>query len=377
MADDLTAYVSELSSILSAESPNSILLITGGKSYTESGAEKLIGCCLSQYNVIHYFKNENRFTVDHTEIDSLLNRYKSTAIELVLAVGGGTVLDLAKAFALLKGSGQRTEDAIFTGVDPNARSVPKLLVPTTGGTGSESTPFSAIYINGIKHSMAHKAMSAEYFLLIPELLLSLSGRIAASTGFDALSQSIESYWSILSNAQSRDYSRCGITLAMENLLEAVTGSGLEPRRNMLNAANFSGKAIAIARTTAAHALSYPLTANFNIPHGHAVMLTLPHFFVINALADEQNIQQSARLQDVRTRQSELISLLECQTPYQARDLLLKLMSDCGMETRLRDLKVPREKLNLVMEQGFNPQRINNNPVIVSKSMVNELLQEIW
>jgi len=179
--------------------------------------------------------------------------------DLVIGVGGGSAMDSAKLIA-------------------SELDLPCFVAPTTAGTGAEVTPFATVYRDGVKESMGCRAPF--YAVLDPELTMSMPREVAASSGLDALCQGIESLWSIKSTAESRAYSRECIRLCAEHLYCSVKHPDVENRRAMLRAANLSGRAIAIAGTTAAHAMSYHLTAEQGIPHGIAVAhwLTAVHWW---------------------------------------------------------------------------------------------------
>ena len=128
---------------------------------------------------------------------------------------------------------------------------------------------------------------------------------------------------------------------------------------MLFGSYYAGKSIAIAKTTAAHALSYPFTAYHNIPHGHAVMLTLPYFFEINENATESNIQKSLTLEYVQDTFRELLGLLSIGSGIEARDKLVNLMDKIGLERKLSNLGIKEEDLQNIVDNGFNPGRVKN------------------
>jgi len=221
-------------------------------------------------------------------------------------------------------------------------------------------------------------MSPEYVILAPELTLSLSKRITASTGCDALAQAIESFWSVNATRESKKYSEEAIRLSLENLLVVVNNPNLENRTNMLKASHLAGKAISIAKTTAAHSISYPFTAYHNIPHGHAVMLTLPYFFEINGEINELNIQnkEGFTLEYARKTFDELLKLLNVENGVEAKNKLINLMNNIGLECSLKKLGIERKDLQNIIDNGFNPQRVINNPVKITKEIVWKILKNI-
>ena len=135
---------------------------------------------------------------------------------------------------------------------------------------------------------AHKnkfSWKPDYFFLIPDLVIDSHFKLKASCGFDAIAQGIESILSLKSNSKSFDYSKKSLNYSFSNFSEFLKNPNSENTYTMCLAANLSGKAISISRTTAPHALSYPFTSFFNISHGHAVSLTLNEFILLSVKLD--------------------------------------------------------------------------------------------
>ena len=250
------------------------------------------------------------------------------------------------------------------------------MIPTTAGTGSESARFSVIYINKTKYSLAHNSMLLNFAILDPIFTKNLPPYITACTCMDALCQAIESFWSIYSTEESGAYSKQAIELINSNITKNVNNPDRVSREKMLIASNLAGKAINIAKTTAAHAVSYPLTSYFNVPHGHAVALTLPHFIEFNYDISLENLQDSRGVKFVKDRMSELFTILKVETADKAKDKIINIMKDINLETRLSKLGINRNNIDVIIENGFNPQRMKNNPKLVSEKDLRNLLEKI-
>lgn len=184
---------------------------------------------------------------------------KAKGASKIVSIGGGSTIDVGKYVAFHLG-------------------VPHRAIPTTAGTGSEVTKFAVFIKDGKKWSMEDDRLIPEEYELIPELVVSLPKNDTIASGLDALSQSIESWWSPDSTPESRKYSEEAVGL----ITACLPGSLRNPdseflRMQMMKAANLSGKAINITRTSICHALSYPLTIKYKIPHGIACAMTLPIF----------------------------------------------------------------------------------------------------
>ncbi len=196
--------------------------------------------------------------------------YRKQGCDGILAVGGGSAMDIAKCIKLYIHAdlerpliGQVQED---TGVTLAA-------IPTTAGTGSEATRFSVVYYQGDKQSVTHDSIIPDYVLLEPSVLRELPDYQRKVTAFDALSHAIESYWSVNSTDESKEYSREAIRLILDNY-KGYLCNDEEGNANMLRAANMAGRAINITQTTAGHAMSYKLTSLYGLSHGHAVAICL-------------------------------------------------------------------------------------------------------
>jgi alcohol dehydrogenase class IV len=240
-----------------------IVLVTGRASYTACGAEAFLAPFLSGRTVTHLTTvGENARAEDVDAKRTLLPRH----VDAYIAVGGGTVIDTTK---LLRG---------LDGELP-----PFLAVPTTAGTGAEATRFAVYYDHGKKMSADDVRYLPTDQSLIPEFTATQTPYQKASTEFDAYAQAVESLWAVGATDESRGYARKALDLMAAG--EQMLGS------------YWAGRAIDISRTTAAHALSYYMTATYGIPHGHAVYMMFP--YVCKANGREEFIKEVPELQSLR------------------------------------------------------------------------------
>ncbi|HHX37119.1 MAG TPA: phosphonoacetaldehyde reductase, partial [Clostridiaceae bacterium] len=206
-----------------------------------------------------------------------VRHFKEGSWDVIISYGGGSTIDVAKLikyFSCIK-------DIKNADLSP-AQDIPHLAIPTTCGTGAEATHFAVMYYDGEKHSIESSDILPEYVVIDPSVFVTLPDRALASSIADSLAQGIESYWSINATDESKVYSMKCITLVMKNYLRAFRERDIDSLSELAKASNFSGKAINIAKTTAAHAMSYVLTSKYGIPHGQAVMILLPHVYEFNA-----------------------------------------------------------------------------------------------
>lgn len=240
-----------------------IVLVTGRTSYASCGAEECFAPFLSGMSITHLVTvGENARAEDVAEKRARLPK----RIDAFVAVGGGTAIDTAK---------------LLRGID--GQLPPFLAVPTTAGTGAEATRFAVYYDHGKKMSADDVRYLPTDQLLLPEFAATQPSYRRACTEFDAYAQAVESLWAVGATDESRAYARKALGLMASG--EQMLGS------------YWAGRAIDISRTTAAHALSYYMTANFGIPHGHAVYMMFP--YVCRANGHEEYIKEVPELQSLR------------------------------------------------------------------------------
>ena len=368
--------INKIGSILNICKPQSILLLRGNQSYVTSGAEGVISPQLAEHTVTELSGFCKYPCLE--DIEKTVEVIIKQRIDFILAVGGGTVMDTAKASSILCREEGHIEDYVIGKRKPKGKNIKRLLIPTTAGTGAEFTPFAVVYVDRKKYSLGHPTIRPDYAILAPELTYTLNSKITAETGCDALAQAIEGFWSVNATEESKQYSRDAIPLILENLVNSANEPTPKSRETMLRAAHLAGKSISIAKTTAAHALSYPLTGYHDIPHGYAVILTLPYFFPINEQVNEDNIQKKDGLtvSQVKDTMKELFSLLNVKNGNEARDKLNSIIDQIKLKRKLSDLGITKDHLQNIIVNGFNPQRVINNPVQITEEMVWNILKTI-
>ena len=209
-----------------------------------------------------------------------------------------------------------------------------------------------------------------YYSLIPNFLLSSNLKIDSSSGFDAISQSIESIFSKKSTQQSILFAKKGLKILFKNYNDFLKKKNIYNSYKMALGANLSGKAINISRTTAPHALSYPLTAHFNIPHGHAVSLTLNKFLKFNY----RHLNKSNCNFDLNKRFQLLFNLTKSKNLFELDLFLNTLKKKASLEQNFSKLGVNIETgINRILN-GLNDQRLANNPIKVSKKDIKYILE---
>ncbi len=350
--------ITQLANKLHREFPkdSKIALFTGNSFYRNPERQKILDM-LGSYTLQYHLGSSNP---DLKAVENAVDLLKQFKPDLIVATGGGSVIDLAKAAnAFLVNPQEILSNAKFS-----SKGLYFVAIPTTAGSGTEVTPFSSIKKPDRlgKFSFVNEFLIPDLAVLWYPLTFTLPPHETAITGLDALTQAVETYWSKNATEHTKDLSLKCVKLVMDNLLTAFKEPrNKEARQNMLLAANFSGQAIAIARTTICHSVSYPLTSMFNIPHGHAVFLTLPNFLEFNTPYLDQNGGES------------LYQALRAKSAKQAADNLRDLGRNLSIESRLSNLGINREDIPLILDNGFRPDRAGNNPVTVTREDLNTVL----
>ena len=368
---------SDIEKLLKKDSPTKIFLVTGNNSYKESGAEEYFSNIFKKYSCIRFYNFTENPKIEDVEMGMRL--FKQNNCDYVIAIGGGSVIDMAKLINIGQANVNDLKSLILENKKIEQPGKKLIAIPTTSGAGSEATHFAVIYIDSIKYSLAHK----EYILpdnvfLIPKLTYSLNKYQTAVSGIDALSQAIESYWSVNSNSESKIFSKNAIKIILENLPKVINKGDLMARDRMLLASYRAGQAINITMTTGPHSMAYTFTSKFNIPHGHAVALTLASWFDFNANATDFNTVDKRGASYVKETMKNLsqyfnkIGNINDSTPQKIKSLL----SEIGLETNLSNLNIKKSDIDSLVN-GINLIRLSNNPCKITKLEISDLLHEIY
>ncbi len=201
-----------------------------------------------------------------------LKLFKSSGCDSIVSIGGGSCIDVAKVIKLSLNTDLTSDIPTFQQTY-HYNHIKHICLPTTSGTGSESTRHAVLYLDDIKQSISHPTLVPDYVLLCAKFIYTVPPYQRKATMMDALCQCMESLWSKKATKESRRYALKGIRLIKDNYKDYIE-LDKKGMKNIQIAANYSGKAINISETTAAHAMSYKLTSLYHIPHGHAVAICM-------------------------------------------------------------------------------------------------------
>ena len=295
----------------------------------------------------------------------------------VIGFGGGSSQDVAKLVALLLGSGEDLDGAWGVAQAKGPR-LPLVLIPTTAGTGSEVTPVSIITVGAEeKRGVSSPVILPDMAILDAELTLGLPAHITAATGIDAMVHAIEAYASKSANNNplSKLLAREALRLLGANI-EAVVADGtdIDARGAMLLGSMLAGQAFANSPVAAVHALAYPIGGTFHIPHGLSNALVLPHVLRFNApdagtLYAEIAADTFPDLAAVEGTQARTAAFI---------DALADLSARVGLQTRLRDVDIPKEAIDKMAADAMLQARLLvNNPRTVSQSDAHTIYTAAW
>jgi alcohol dehydrogenase class IV len=284
---------------------------------------------------------------------------KKAKADCVIGVGGGSAMDVAKAVSILLTNGGKAEDYLGLGKIKKP-GVPKIMVPTTAGTGAEVS-FTAVFINEktkSKGGMNGDPLYPEAAVLDPALTLSLPPRVTAATGMDAFIHALEAYVSVQAHAISEMYSLEAIALISDNLGKAYAhGGNLEARSAMLLGSLLAGKALATAGVGLVHAMSYPLGGMFGVPHGLANAVLLPYVMEYNVLGAPEKFAQVAEIMG-----QEIEDLPLREAALGAVEAVIQLNEDVGIPASLSELDLPKDRIPEMADIALTVTRpVENNP----------------
>lgn len=252
-----------------------VLLITGQRSFNWFDEKKLVERISGTAEIFRWSHAR-----PNPEFSNLIHGLQVVSMfnpEVVLGIGGGSVLDTAKLLAALHGKKSSELDNVTSAtVELSARNTRLVLVPTTAGSGAEATHFSVLYRDGRKYSIVGGGLLPDCVFLDPHLVVSGEPEQLAASGLDALCQCIESIWAKSATAESQQRAVEGLR-AISHSLESFVQGDTSKAKDIQWGSHLSGHAINVTKTTAPHALSYFLTSNFGVPHGIAVASTIGYF----------------------------------------------------------------------------------------------------
>lgn len=287
------------------------------------------------------------------DLEAAHERFKDESPDLVLGVGGGSSMDMAKSVAAILANGGKPRDYLGVELLPKP-SVPTILVPTTSGTGAEATPNAIFSVpeQGVKLAIVSTYIIPWVAIVDPALTLSAPQKVTAASGVDALTHCLESFVNPNSHPLSEHYSVRGMELIAGSLRQVCRdGKDLKARSDMALGSHYGGVCLAGAGAGAIHALAYPLGSRFHIPHGVSNSLMFSHVMRWNFEAAPAKFARIARILGEKTD-----GLAEREAAERSVGAVERLCRDCGVPTRLSEVGVPAHVIPELAEAAFSTQQ---------------------
>lgn len=345
------------------------LLVTGKSSARKYGYTDIIINSLKKNNIETIVFEKIESNPDASIIDKGGQLAKDEGCNFIIGLGGGSAIDAAKGIAVVVVEKKGVWDFV-EGYEIKKKVLPIVAIPTTAGTGTETTPYSVV---SNKKNKQKDAFASEYIypsisILDPSLTLSLSPYYTATTGMDTLAHAIEAYTSVLANSVSDLFALEAIRLVSENLRTAVSnGKDINARSNMMLASAIAGVAIAQADTTIAHAIGEAIGAIYDTDHGISVALTLPEVIKFNCISNFEKYANISRIMGVNIS---TLSLREAS--YKSAEAVRDLMIDIGIPLNLRDKGV--REIKDIMPLVLRPGLTATNPRSIDKKQFEEIIK---
>ena len=338
----------------------SVFLVTGSQSLRDQGTLQRVLSDLSSFSV-NLYEGVPPFP-SSDQIDQAVEVCRRKGSDLVVAVGGGSAIDLAKLVAVLMANPGPSVEYGNTKRQIEHRGLPFIAVPTTSGSSSEVTSAAAIWDMDQKASygVLNPLMFPDVALVDPDLAMSMPRALAAAAGMDAFTSAFESYWSVESQPMTDALALEVIRLYSRNLEASCRNGDRAARTNCSLAATVSGVGYINSRPNVCHAFSRPLTLLWGIAHGEAVGVSLPACLEWNAQAIPEKLPA-------------LWDTLDVGGLEEAQESLTNLMETCGLHTRLSQMGVTGDSLETFLD--YVPwERLAKLPRSMSRAEAGSLLE---
>ena len=370
MKDDFTLWfnttvhygagkVSELGSLLRSINASKILIVTDRGIVASGIVKKCTDAIMSEHIRFSLFDGvEPNPTTDSVEKGLTLVKHKS--IDAIVAVGGGSSIDAAKAINVLLANGGQVAD--YNGFNQiKKKGLPLIAIPTTAGSGSEMTSYILISDAETHQKIvcSDPKIIPDIAILDPTLTLSLPPAVTIETGVDALSNGIESYVSNAANSYSELFSLRAIEIIAQNIMRVYQEpSNLDARGQMLIGSNIGGLAVHLSSIGAAHSMANPLTKHFNITHGIAVGMVLPYVMLFNTPSQPKKYKQIALALGVKSEEGEDDRSVGRKGAIKLRSLLDHL----SLPNNLLKMGVNEDLIPTMAQEALAQLSIDYNPV---------------
>ncbi|MCD6571639.1 MAG: iron-containing alcohol dehydrogenase [Deltaproteobacteria bacterium] len=337
-----------------------VFFVTGKTALTRPPLNNEFGNIVKgvQYKIFSDIGPNPRFS----DVRALAKEIKEFSPDIIVAIGGGSPIDAAKAASIVATSGGEPYDYFVKYTSLSSEPIPIIAIPTTTGTGSEVTPFSVIVDEESHAKLAYGSLKIypKTAIVDPRLSYTMPGHVAASTGVDALSHAIEAIWTKRSNLISTVFAKEAIQIIMHNIIPSYMGD-ISARDSMMFASLLAGCAFSNTGVTAVHSASYPITLDYDTPHGHACGLFLLPFIKFNwpFLGEKAFV------------------LLDAFGAKSCKGIIKQMegiMGDLGLVTRFSEIGLKKEDIPHIAKRCIG-KSTTNNPRDITESDIADIIKE--
>lgn len=350
--------------------------------FTDKGIEKaglfaLPEAAVKASGASYYVLDELPAEPSYEAVQKLIDEFKRSGADFIVACGGGSVMDAAKLASVLVTDDYGVKELLDTpGIAKKC--VPIILIPTTAGTGAEVTPNAIVAVpeRELKVGIVNENMIADYVILDARMIKNLPRPIAAATGVDALAHCIECFTGNKANPFSDIYALEGLDLILNNIQKACDDpEAMEEKNRMQIAAYYGGLAITASGTTAVHALSYPLGGKYHIAHGVSNAILLAPVMRFNS-EDPEVKKRLALAYDRCCHEEKNCETVEEKCAWVIRRIE-EIVEQLDIPKSLKSFGVPKEDLEGLVQAGMQVQRLlTNNRRLVTEADARALYLEI-
>jgi alcohol dehydrogenase len=316
-------------------------------------------------------KPEPEFVV----VEECTNLFRKGEHDGLIAVGGGSAIDIAKAVSAFSGYAGNLLELVGTGLVPE-KGAPIIAIPTTAGTGSEVTNISIL---SDKEAQLKKGIVSDYLLpdvaiVAPEMTLTMPQSVTSASGIDALVHAIEAYISVHASPITDALALGAMKMIAKNLPKAYSNPNhVEAREQMATASLMAGMAFGNAGVGAVHALAYPLGGRYHIAHGVSNALLLPYVMEWNKISCVERFRDIAEALGEKTD-----GLTDNEAADKAVQAMRRLSAEVNIPSGLRAFKIPEEAIpDMAEDASKNERLLRNNPRLLSKSDIEKIYQSAY
>jgi alcohol dehydrogenase class IV len=309
-----------------------------------------------------------------SEVEKGCEVYIQNECDSIIGIGGGSVIDVAKAIAILATNGGRIHD--YEGIDKIKHPLPpQVMIPTTAGSGSEVSQFSVILDTAgqKKMTIVSKSLIPDIAIVDPETLSTKSAHLTASTGLDVLTHGIEAYVSLAATPLTDVQAKNAISLVAKYLRPSVASKiNKEAKTNMAMASLQAGLAFSNAILGAVHAMSHAIGGKYPILHGDVNSILLPHVMEYNLLANPKKFADIALFLGIDIR-----GMSDMEAGKKAIEYVKNLTLDIGAPQRLSDIGLEKEEIRKMSLIALHDACMITNPRDVTVEDIEEIFRKAW